>query len=141
MTPKQYVNLVMSTPITGYDDYESGLNSSPSLKEEWLKAGRSIAKKLAKELGLAKGEFEVRVNRAGVAVSGDVHLHGSWIYVSLEQGCCSRDFGFMYRSCKGMKDYTGGCNRWAKWDELLDLKTLAEKMKRECMPVTPSTSL
>lgn len=38
------------------------------------------------------------------------------IYIQLCQGS-NRD-AFMYRSCKGRKDYTGGPNRWMKWSTL-----------------------
>ena len=34
----------------------------------------------------------------------------------------------MWRLCCGRKDYAGGPNQWAKWDELMDFPPLAAKM-------------
>lgn len=121
MTPEQFVNNVSTKIITGYGD-------EPISKEDWLKAGRSILKKLAKELGLPDGSYEISINRAGPAVSGDIILHGQWLYINLSQTSISQSMGFYWRLCKGMKDYSGGINQWESWKALLDLHTLADKM-------------
>ncbi len=131
MDAKTYVAMAKGPPITGYD-CEDNVNNAAAHeaggKTDWLKAGARIARDLAKSLGLPCGSFDVRVNPAGTAVSGDVHLHGEWVYVSLTQTCLGPDFGFMWRLCRGRKDYTGRANQWAGWDELLDLPRLAAKM-------------
>lgn len=130
MTKKDYqwfVDTVKNTRIDGYQgeipdsDYPCG-----SVKTRWLSTGRSILKQLAKALNLPPGSYEVRVNKAGPAVSGDIHLHGEWIYVSLTQGFNGGNF--MWRYCDGMKDYTGRANHWAQWEQLLDLPTFAAEL-------------
>ena len=129
MNTKQYIRLAMGSPMTitsvDGDEYE---NQQP-LKDEWLRAGKKILKQLAKELGLVEGEYDLRVNKGGCAVSGDVYLHSDHFYVNLSQTCLGPDWGFMWRLCNGRKDYTGGQNRWAAWDNLLDLPKFASIMK------------
>lgn len=120
MTPEQFVRNANYKAITGYGDESIS-------KEDWLKAGRSVLKQLVKALGLPDGSYEIRINRAGPAVSGDIILHGQWLYVNLSQTAMSNT-GFYWRLCNGRKDYTGGVNQWESWNSLLDLHTLADKM-------------
>jgi hypothetical protein len=57
--------------------------------------------------------YEVRSNKGGPAITGEVILHTPTLYVQVsgfEVGGCH----VMYRSCRGMTDYTGGRNRWMK---------------------------
>jgi hypothetical protein len=77
---------------------------------------------IAKELALPKQSFDIRVNLAGPAVSGDITLHSDTLYVQFSQSCIARSHGFYYRSCKGRKDYMGGTNRWMQWEKLTDIE-------------------
>jgi hypothetical protein len=86
-------------------------------KEQFLKMSRKLAAITAQELGLEKGSYDIRVNKAGIAVSGEVTLHGENIYVQFGQGCFN---GFLCRSCKGRKDYVGGQNNFYKFEDLRD---------------------
>ena len=139
MDTEAYIAMAKGLPIDGHYDYENDSDENGLRKAEWLKTGVNIARELAKALGLPPGSFDVRTNPAGPAVSGDVHLHGEWVYVSLEQTCLGPAFGFMWRLCRGRKDYTGCGNQWAGWDELLDLPRLAAKMRASlCLPSAPS---
>ena len=96
-------------------------------KEEFLRLGKMVARALAKELKLERGTYDVRVNRGGIAVSGEVTLHSDHFYVHLGQSCVMRD-QFYWRLCRGRKDYTGLWNRHAKWTDLLDLPHFAANM-------------
>ncbi len=64
-------------------------------------------------------EFQIRWNEGGIAVSGEATLHSNDIYIQFSQSAN----GFMWRTCKGQKDYCGGFNRWAQWEKLLELET------------------
>ena len=64
---------------------------------------------LAKALGLARGQYEIRWNPGGIGVSGDDRLHAERLNVAMDDNC-GRFGSFYYRSCKGRKDYTGGPN-------------------------------
>ena len=120
---RKFVRLVNDGPINAYS------NEGAKRKEQFMEGCEAIAYKLAELMGLPEGSYEVRWNAAGIACSGDVHLHGERIYVALER--CTACSGFYYRRCEGRKDYCGKVNRWAKWERLLDLPKLAAEMKRE----------
>jgi len=82
-------------------------NNEPKMKFHRL--GKKVAKRIADALGLPAGSYDIRSNLGGIAVSGEVTLHGEDIYIQFSAPTYS-DFGIMYRSCKGRKDYTGGSN-------------------------------
>lgn len=125
-----FINTVKTSRIDGYaGDVPPSDEPCGSVKTKWLSIGRSLMKQLAKALNLPAGSFEVRVNKAGPAVSGDIHLHGEWIYVALEQGFNANEH-FMWRYCDGQHDYTGRANQWARWEDLLDLPALAARMQQ-----------
>jgi len=93
-------------------------------KSEFLRTGKQMAIRLAAGLGLNEDQYDVRVNKAGIAVSGDVVLHTDTHYVCLSQS--GSDRGFLVRSCKGRRDFTGGCNHFVKWESLRDLDRVCE---------------
>jgi hypothetical protein len=107
------------------------LSYNHDAKERWHRLARNVAKALAAKLGLSKGEYSIRYNRGGIAVSGETMLHADWLYLDLSVSCMGPRMGVMYRSCKGQKDYTGGVNQWMQFDELLDLDKAAAKLA-EC---------
>jgi hypothetical protein len=53
----------------------------------------------------------IRVNGDVRGCSGFIALDGAIVYVNTES---FGSLGYMYRTAKHMKDYTGGVNRWAK---------------------------
>lgn len=75
------------------------------MKETLHASWRRELKKLARELGVPA---DVRSNRGGSAIMGEVVLHSDRLYmtVSLDRN------DVMYRTCQGRKDYVGGYNRW-----------------------------
>ena len=81
-------------------------------KRRWLNAARLACKSVAKDLGLKPGAFEVRTNKGGIAVPGEVTLHGETVYLCLGTSMPGGELVGFARSCKGRKDYTGGVNRW-----------------------------
>lgn len=81
-------------------------------------------RKLAAALGLESGSYEVCSNKAGIASSGEVTLHGERIYV--QAGCLC---GLLVRSCKSRHDFTGGNNNWLNPSELEFPERLAQKIR------------
>lgn len=128
MNTKQFIATVSKGNINGWNA------DSCLVKATWHKTGKKILNSLAKELGLAKGTYDIRSNMAGVAVSGEVTLHGENIYVQFSQSSLGTNFGFMWRTCKGRKDYTGGANQWSRWETLNDIPSLANIMKNMLTP-------
>ena len=90
-----------------------------SVKREFLKTARAFLKRYAREvLKLDPAAYDLRVNKGGIAVSGEVTLHSENLYISIEAGCFQGRF--MWRTCAGRKDYTGGMNHWTTARALVD---------------------
>ena len=80
-------------------------------KDKFKRASQKFLREVVKVLGLAKGEYDIRYNAAGIAVSGDATLHTDRVYVTFN----ADDFGaggILVRTCGGRKDYTGGRNQY-----------------------------
>ena len=112
MTRKEIANFVALAQLSVSYNYEA--------KAEFHQQGKRMLRRIAKLMGLAPGTYDIRSNLGGIAVSGEVTLHGERIYIQLSQSCCGPDMGFMYRQCDGRKDYCGKTNRWMHWTTLLD---------------------
>jgi hypothetical protein len=93
--------------------------------------------KLADALGFAPGEFDLRSNAGGIAVSGEITLHADRLYVQASQPATRADTGILFRSCEGRRDYTGGQNHFASLDLLHEPDKLAALIRRHCLPRTP----
>jgi hypothetical protein len=98
-------------------------------KRRFHTTARSRLKKLATELSLAPGSFEIRSNKAGVAVSGEVTLHHDRAYIQVGQFGLSSGHGILIRTCKGRKDYTGGPNHFVALTMLDDIPVLAAAVR------------
>jgi hypothetical protein len=73
-------------------------------KQIWKSKSLAFLRRVAKELHLTKGDYSIRFNPGGIAVSGEATLHHNQFYLQIN------DFGGYWRTCKGQKDYTGGSN-------------------------------
>ena len=91
-------------------------------KDDFHKLARKQFKALAAELGLQKGEYDLRTNKAGPAVLGETTLHTDKIYVQVGG---SASCYLMYRTCNGRKDYCGGQNRYMQIEDLRNVKKMA----------------
>lgn len=93
----------------GIHQYES---ANAAAKETLHNSGKAFLRALAGDLGLEKGDYEVRSNKGGVAVSGEVTLHSDKIYVQLAEHVFGGKGGVsvLYRNCAGREDYSGGQN-------------------------------
>ena len=104
------------------------LNKDLSYNEEdkatFHKEAKSVLRKVAKAMGLTTGEFDLRSNKGGIAVSGEVTLHSDNAYIQVSQSMGRPTV--LYRSCNGRKDYTGGCNQYVDVSSLLDESTIAK---------------
>ena len=100
---------------------------NPEAKRLFHQRAGKILKALATKLGYKKGEYDLCHNQGGIAVSGEITLHSDTLYIDFFQTL--PDYGFMWRTCKGRKDYTGGPNQWMRWEALNDLDKVAATMK------------
>ena len=116
--------------LNGYSDYYA------KQKNAYLSTGRSVLRAIANHLQLAI--FDVRINRAGSAVSGDITLMGMLddglgIYIHMSEPHLMRFGGppqFYFRTITHMKDYTGGANQWMSYEDLaVDLGAACKKLE------------
>jgi hypothetical protein len=94
-------------------------------KRRFHTIARSRLKKLAAELALPQGSFDLRSNKAGIAVSGEITLHHDDAYIQVGQFGLSSGHRILIRTCKGRKDYIGGANHFVALRMLDDIPALA----------------
>lgn len=100
------------------DDFNGYTNESAQRKADLHVKGRTFLRNLAKRLGLETKDFEIRSNKAGPAVSGEVTLHSDSLYLQLSEAAMSTGIRLMYRGCKSRKDYCGLMNNYASVEEM-----------------------
>lgn len=69
-------------------------------KRRFHSTARSRLKKLASELQLAVGSYDIHSKRAGIAVSGEITLHHNRFYLQVGQFGLSSGHGILIRTCK-----------------------------------------
>jgi hypothetical protein len=107
----------------GFDTYDY------EAKQRWHNLARQVLRYYAKRLDLAPGSYDIRSNKAGPACSGEVTLHAEKVYFQLSADNATRTWGFLYRHCDGLKDYTGGANRWMKPELLADERAVYQLLQ------------
>lgn len=98
-------------------------------KRRFHSIARSRLKKLAAELNLPVGSYEIRSNKAGIAVSGEITLHHDRAYVQVGQFGLSSGHGILIRTCTDRKDFTGGPNHFVGLELLDDIPSLAAAVR------------
>lgn len=83
------------------------------MKEQFHRKNKKLLKNLAQKLGMVKGDYEIRSNKGGNSVMGEVILHHKKLYIQIFS-----PYGVMYRNCEGLKDYEGGINCWCRIGDL-----------------------
>ncbi len=91
---------------------------------------RARLRQLAAALRLPSGSYDLRSNKAGVAVSGEITLYHEAVYIQVSQSALDGDMGILIRTCRGRRDYTGGANNWAPLELLDDIASLAAMVRR-----------
>lgn len=117
-------------------DWYANCSYEPERKRRFLNAARAHLRKLAAELQLPAGSFDLRSNQGGIAVSGEITLHHERFYMQISQPAIRGDTGILIRTCRGRRDYTGGANHFASLSLLDDIPTLAERV-RAVVPDVP----
>ena len=102
----------------------------PDRKVSFHREARRLMRQLVNALALPKDSYDIRSNKGGIAVSGEITLHGEFIYVQVSQSCLGDGHEVLFRRCNGRKDYCGEQNHFASADELSDPQCLAGIMRR-----------
>ncbi|MFH1555308.1 MAG: hypothetical protein ABII76_10645 [Pseudomonadota bacterium] len=108
-------------------------------KRRFHATARARLRQLVAELRLPAGHFDLRSNQGGIAVSGEITLHGEQIYVQVCQPVTRTDTGILIRTCRDRRDYTGGANHFAPLSLLDDIPALAAQV-RVVMATGPGAS-
>lgn len=69
-------------------------------------------KSVAVQLGLSSSQFDLRNNKAGHGVSGEITMHSDNLYIQVSWHGSSNCARVMYRTCDHRKDYSGHTNRF-----------------------------
>ncbi|MDQ6436279.1 hypothetical protein RB623_19650 [Mesorhizobium sp. LHD-90] len=110
-------------------DWNRSCSYDGEQKRRFHTMARSRLKKLAAELALPPGSYDLRSNKAGIAVSGEVTLHLDRAYIQVSQFGLSSGHGILIRTCKGRTDYTGGPNHFVALTMLDDIPALAAAVR------------
>jgi len=116
-------------------------DGTPEGKARLHKGAQQVLRALAAELGLKKGEFEVRSNEMGPAIGGTIHLDAKALRVWIEGGYGFTPWGKSAETgprtesyvaacrCEGGKDK--GSDLVVDWELLWDPKKLVEVLRLE----------
>lgn len=118
-----------------------GVSYDEAAKRVFHREGRQAMCRLAEALELEPGSYDVRSDKGGVAISGDITLHGEdvWVRLSLSPFGAGREVAF--RRVNGRTDHFGDRNRWASINELLAPDRFASRLRRELrLSPAPATS-
>lgn len=110
-------------------DWNRSCSYDEQQKRRFHTTARSRLKKLAAELALPPGSFDLRSNKAGIAVSGEITLHHDRVYIQVGQFGMSSGHGILIRTCKDRKDYTGGANHFVALTMLDDIPALVAAVR------------
>jgi hypothetical protein len=98
-------------------------------KKEFHRQARIALRSLARELRFPESSYDLRSNRAGVAVSGEITLHHDRVYIQVCQPATGADGGILIRTCEGRRDYEGEHNHLAPLSLLDHPAELAEYVR------------
>lgn len=101
-------------------------NEAQADKIEFHDRARRQLRKVAKALGLAPDQYNVRTNMAGIAVTGETTLHSDEYYVQIGG---LMGLGILARRVRDRKDYTGGTNNWLDYALMDNPEALAAALK------------
>jgi len=113
-------------------DFRTSVAYDDRAKRLFHSRARSQLRRLATELSLQPGSYDLRSNQGGIAVSGEITLHSERLYVQAAQSVMGHDNGILFRTCKGRKDYVGGPNNFAPLDLLNRPEELARRIRERC---------
>lgn len=100
-------------------------------KERLHRDGKTVLRAVAKALGLKPGQYDLRSNKGGIAVGGEVYLHTDSLYLWISGGYPGRESDVIARRCNGRNDFKGDRNHSIDWELLWDPKALVSVLKTE----------
>lgn len=124
--------LKIPTRLAALREINGFSSEAESDKLRFHRDGAAFLRDVAKAVGMPNGTYDVRSNKAGPAVSGEVTLHGETLYVQLSESCVGGPgIGILFRSCRGTRDFTGGQNNWTTLRKLAEYPHERERFVEE----------
>jgi len=115
-----------------------GVSYDEAAKRVFHAEGRAAMRRLAEALELDDGSFDIRCNKAGPAISGEITLHGEEVWVQLSLSCMGPDHEVLFRQVRDRSDHIGDRSRWASINELLAPARFAARIRRELRLTAPA---
>jgi hypothetical protein len=113
-------------------DFRRPVTYNGEAKRAFHAKARRQLKKLADAPGLPPDGYDLRSNKGGIAVSGEITLHADRLYVQASQPATGSDTGILFRTCEGRNDYVGARNNFVSLDLLNRPDELARRIKEAC---------
>jgi hypothetical protein len=113
-------------------DFRKSVAYDVEAKRLFHSRAKSQLVRIATALDLEPGSYDLRSNHAGIAVSGEIILHGDHLYVQVSQSAMGHHCGILFRTCSGRKDHVGGPNNFASLDLLDRPDELAYWVRNVC---------
>ena len=108
-------------------DWNKSCYYNVAQKTRFHREAKVRLKALAHLLHLDTEDYDLRQNKAGSAVSGEITLHADHLYVQVTQTGGDNLNAILIRTCKGREDYAGGQNHFVPLSWLDQLPRLAAK--------------
>lgn len=108
-----------------------GVAYDPDAKKLFHAEARRALVALADALGYERSDYDVRSNAGGPAVSGEVTMHSSELYVQISCGGFSHNGEVLFRRCNGRRDYSGERNNYAGIREITSPGAFAARLCKE----------
>lgn len=118
---------LLSVPIDAYT------REGDARKIKFHRRAARQLKTLATVLGLQGSEYDIRSNKGGIAVCGEVTLHTDSLYIQVGQVALGKGYEVMFRTCEGRQDYCGKHNKFTSAKRLDDVQDFAEGLRRAGM--------
>jgi hypothetical protein len=100
---------------------QQGLSyAEPRLKNQFHTVAKALLKLIAADLGYSPSAYELRSNKGGIAVGGEITLHTDDLYIQIYAGSFGGKAEILYRYCQGRRDYSGGSNNFMAIAELAE---------------------
>lgn len=97
--------------------YRQPIQGDYLAKVAFHKLAKRVCKQIVADIGLPADSVNIRTNLAGDGVGGDTTLHTDHFYLNFSAEKMA-PLEILYRSCKGPKDFSGGCNNWLTYREM-----------------------
>ena len=103
-------------------------------KQRFHTAARARMRQLAIALRLTPDSYDLRSNKAGIAVSGEITLHHEAVYIQISQSALGGGMGILIRICRDVATTPAGATTGHRWR----CSTMLRPSRPRCGPSFPA---